>query len=317
MQTTSLEKMEFDIEKIKVKKIYESKDVENYTEAVVDCENTRKIYGQLKFGKLHEDRPYTFTSLVTSIDGRIAFSDDMKGPLIAQKNEKDPDGAVTDWWILNMLRAASDGIIIGARTMQAEPEFTGHIFDEQLEKQRIDSGIYPVPYNIITSLDATDIPFDHRLFKEKEIPVMISTSRKGAALVKNEFRGEYIIIDSINGEEDITDEVINLIKNANGKVPVIATEENIPDTKLVFSLLKKIGIDKLLVETPSFTHHLIENKLMDELYFNYSCLYLGGKALTIGQYGKEFSSTNHPHTQMLTMHSHSDHFFYFRHKFVY
>ena len=58
-------------------------------------------------------------------------------------------------------------------------------------------------------------------------------------------------------------------------------------------------------------------KMMDELFFNYSCIYVGGQALTIGKFGKEFTSTDHPHTRMLSIHTHSDHFFYFRHQLMY
>ena len=80
---------------------------------------------------------------------------------------------------------------------------------------------------------------------------------------------------------------------------------------------KKFGLDKVLVETPSYMHFLVAQGLMDELFFNYSCIYVGGQALTIGKFGREFGSKDHPHTRMLSIHSHSDHFFYFRHKLIY
>ena len=155
-----------------------------------------------------------------------------------------------------MLRAVSDGVMLGAGTMNAEADYTCHVFDQDMEDMRIANGKNPVPWNIVTSLDATDIPFDHILFRSPEVPVMISTSRKGAALVK-------------------------------------------------------------VVETPSYMHYLVSQKMMDELFFNYSCIYVGGQALTIGKFGKEFTSQDHPHTRMLSIHTHSDHFFYLRHKLLY
>lgn len=81
--------------------------------------------------------------------------------------------------------------------------------------------------------------------------------------------------------------------------------------------MKKLGLDKVLVETPSYMHFLVAQGLMDELFFNYSCIYVGGQALTIGKFGREFGSKDHPHTRMLSIHTHSDHFFYFRHKLIY
>ena len=111
---TSLFKMPFDIDKTRVHQIYRSETLDRAGVETISCDEMKEIYGELKFDKLYEDRPYTYTSLVTSIDGRIAFTDAPQGPLIAKLNQYDGDGAGADWWILNMLRAVSDGDIIGA-----------------------------------------------------------------------------------------------------------------------------------------------------------------------------------------------------------
>ena len=282
---TSLFKMPFDIEKTKIKQIYRSEELDKAQVETITCGEMKQIYGELKFDRLHEDRPYTYTSLVTSIDGRIAFTDAPQGPLIAKMNQYDGDGAGADWWILNMLRAVSDGDIIGAGTMNAEHDYTAHVFSQELEDARIAAGMQPVPWNIISSLDATDIPFDHVLFKTPEVPV--------------------------------TDEMIAAMKENQDKILVIATGDKAPDSKVALYIMKKFGLDKVLVETPSYMHFLVAQGLMDELFFNYSCIYVGGQALTIGKFGKEFGSKDHPHTRMLSIHTHSDHFFYFRHKLIY
>ena len=276
----------------------------------------QEIYGDLKFLELHQDRPCTYTSLVTSIDGRIAFTDAPQGPLIAKKNKYDPAGADTDWFILNMLRSVSDGVMLGAGTMQAESDYTCHVFDQDLEDMRVENGKNPVPWNIITSLDATDIPFDHVLFNSPEVPVMISTSRKGVELVKENLQNDAYFVD-VPSREAVTEELIQGMQEHADKVLVIGTGDTTPDSKVALYVLKKFGIDRLLVETPSYMHYLVSQKMMDELFFNYSCLYVGGQALTIGKFGKEFTSEDHPHTRMLSIHTHSDHFFYLRHKLLY
>ena len=79
---TSLFKMPFDVDRLKVQRIYASKELEHCTAETMSCDKIRKIYGDLKFLELHEDRPCTYTSLVTSLDGRIAFTDAPQGPLI-------------------------------------------------------------------------------------------------------------------------------------------------------------------------------------------------------------------------------------------
>ncbi|WMJ23542.1 dihydrofolate reductase family protein [Paludicola sp. MB14-C6] len=314
---TSLFKMPFDVEKIKLNKIYESEDLKNAKITTLTCDHIKDIYGELKFVELHEDRPYTYTSLVTSIDGKIAFTDAPQGPLIAKLNQYDEDGATADWWILNMLRASCDGDIIGAGTMQAESDYTCHVFDQDLEDARIDAGLTPVPWNIISSLDATDIPFDHVLFHSPEIPVMISTSAAGIKVIEENIKNEYVVIGPVNNVKDVTEDMINLMKENQNKVIVIATGDNAPNSQVALYIMKKFGLNKVLVETPTYMHYLVSQGLMDELFFNYSCLYIGGQALSIGKFGKEFGSKDHPHTKMLSIHSHSDHFFYFRHKLIY
>ena len=313
---TSLFKMPFDSQRLKVQRVYASTELAHCQVETMSCEKIREIYGELKFLELHEDRPCTYTSLVTSLDGRIAFTDAPQGPLIAKKNKYDPAGADTDWFILNMLRAVSDGVMLGAGTMNAESEYTCHVFDQDMENMRIENGKNPVPWNIVTSLDATDIPFDHVLFNTPEVPVMISTSRKGMELVRKNIQNDACFVD-VPSIESVTEEMIQSMRDAAGKVLVIGTGDTAPDSKVALYVLKKFGIDRLLVETPSYMHYLVSQKMMDELFFNYSCIYVGGQALTIGKFGKEFTSEDHPHTRMLSIHTHSDHFFYFRHKLLY
>ncbi|MDN5341889.1 dihydrofolate reductase family protein [Oceanotoga sp. DSM 15011] len=314
---TKLEKMLMLEKDIKLNKIYESNDLKDFSLKIMNCEKINKVYGNLTFEKAHEDRPYTFTSLVTSIDGRIAFSDAPQGPLISRKNNYAGNGGLADWWILNMLRSVCDAVILGAGTMKAESDYTCHVFDQDLENARIKNNLNPVPWNIITSIDGKDIPFDHRMFKESEIPLIISSSSKALNHIKENINNDYIVIGPLNSKEDINNTLIEKMNNSKNKVIIIITGKNAPDSHVLFYLLKKFGIDRLLIETPSYMHYLVSEKLMDELFFNYSCLYIGGKALTIGQYGKEFTSECHPHTKMLSIHSHNDHFFYFRHRLIY
>lgn len=235
---TSLFKMPFDPERLKVQRIYQSPELSHCQVETMTCPKIQEIYGDLKFLELHEDRPCTYTSLVTSIDGRIAFTDAPQGPLIAKKNKYDPTGADTDWFILNMLRAVSDGVMLGAGTMNAEADYTCHVFDQDMEDMRIANGKNPVPWNIVTSLDATDIPFGHILFNTPEVPVMISTSRKGAALVKENLKNDAYFVDAPT-LEDVTEELIQGMKENADKVLGHRHRDTAPDSKVALYVLKK------------------------------------------------------------------------------
>lgn len=306
-----------DINRIKIKRIYKSDELDNYKVKALDSTLVDEFYGELKFKELYDDRPYLYTSLVTSIDGRIAYSDDPEGPNIARLNKYDTDGADSDWLILNALRTAADGVIVGANTMTAEVDYTVHVFYEEMEGSRVRTGKPDVPWNIITSLNGSDIPYNHKMFEEAEVPVMISTSVDGLDNVKKNLNSEYIVIGPFKSKEDVDKVDLNNYLSERDKVLVLATGSATPDAKVTMYALKKLGFDQVLVETPAFAHYLVAQELMDEFFFNYSCVYIGGEALTIGESGKEFTSTDHPHTRMLSIHSHSDHFFYFRHKLLY
>ena len=151
----------------------------------------------------------------------------------------------------------------------------------------------------------------------KEVPVMISTSAAGIPVIKEKMEEEYFIVGPVKDKSEVTDEMIAEMKANSDKILVIATGDKAPDSHVALYIMKKFGLDKVLVETPSYMHYLVSQKLMDELFFNYSCIYVGGQALTIGKFGKEFTSTDHPHTRMLSIHTHSDHFFYFRPQLIY
>lgn len=88
------------------------------------------------FPKPGSDRPYIVSSIVLSADGKMAFMDNQVGPLIAKLNELDPTGGADDFWCLNMLRANSDGILVGARTLQNEPTYINNCMDISLFRQR-------------------------------------------------------------------------------------------------------------------------------------------------------------------------------------
>lgn len=314
----NLFKIPYNYDDIKLNRIYTNPILENYENSEIQTENSKKVFGELKFPKdLPKDRPYTTASFVTSIDGKIAFLDAPEGPFIAQKNFLDQNGGSADFWILNLMRANVDGIIVGAGTMQQEANMTAHVFDAELERRREEIGLRDIPYNIVSSLDGSDIPFDHILFNG-EVPVIINTSPNGYKVVKENIKNEFFAIEIPKNSVIDENEIKELLEKNKNKVPVIVTGEGrYTETDSLFKVLKIMGVNKLLVESPSYVHHLISEGKLDELILNYSAVYIGGNAISLGNNMKSFTSENHPHTELLTIHMHSPSFLYFRHKFNY
>lgn len=313
MNPSNLPKMSFPYDEMKLTTLFAHPAYRN-EEIVVDCETVRKVLGEPFRFQGHElRRPFIYNSVVTSIDGKIAFLDAPEGPLIASKNDYDPMGALTDWWLLNLLRSSADAILFGANTLRSEPTATGHIYDQSLEDARIARGLSPVPINVIPTLDGTDIPFDHKEFTCGEIPVVFYTVLNALDRLKEHFP-DIVVLGPYGSPDDVTFD--EFVVDPSKKYAMICGHGHLPNPHIAMRMLHKMGIKRLLVESPMMTHLLLEERLMDELFINISCLYVGGDALSIGKRGNSFTSKRHPHTELIHLSMHSPHFMYTRHRLM-
>ena len=82
---------------------------------------------------------------------------------------------------------------------------------------------------------------------------MISTSKQGVEVVKEKIKNDYFVVTASSVEE-VTDKMIGDMKANRDKVLVIGTGDKAPDSKVALYILKRFGIDRLLVETPSYMH---------------------------------------------------------------
>lgn len=282
-------------------------------------EKVKEVYGELYLPEPSEDRPYTFASIVLSSDGKIAFPDDPQGPLIAGKNRLDPEGGKADFWVLNMLRAYSDASLIGARTLQAEPDGTSHVFCEELSRARTEvmgkPSVYPI--NLVVSFDGTDIPLEHKVFTSGQVQAMIATSPDGGIYLDREMKQAHRCFGPYVTSADVDiDEIQGFIAANPGVIPVFLTGTGVrPDSKVLLSLLRRLGIRKMCIESPSYMWHLIENKAMDEMFINYSMVFVGGTT-AMGTY-RAFTTADHPHSEMLMLSAHRSNFIFTRQKLRY
>ena len=60
--------------------------------AAASLSKVQAHYHELFFPEPTADRPYIFASIVLSFDGKMAYPDDSRGPLVASNNSLDPDG---------------------------------------------------------------------------------------------------------------------------------------------------------------------------------------------------------------------------------
>src|SRR6056297_2838537 len=147
--------IDFPIDKIKLNPIYKNNSrLADVKKTASQGEVPRKVlegYGTMYFPHPPEDRPYIYSSMVLSLDGKIAFENEEKSSNISKGNFRDPEGGLADLWLLNVLRTYADGIVFGSKTLHVEENITGHIYDEELANERVISlkKEQPIPWNII------------------------------------------------------------------------------------------------------------------------------------------------------------------------
>jgi len=300
-------KFSFPTEKIKLKRIYESINSEEINGQFHINPKIQEIYGEFSFPSLPKDRTYTLGSFVQSIDGKIAFTESPDGTLVAKKNLKAPYGAMADYWILNLLRTVSDAVLMGSKTIAREPNLTGHIFDSDLADYRVKCGKLEVPLHIIVTGTGIDFPLTHKIIKDPDIPVLIVTSNEGKSILTENLDPYFIDLNHSTGFC-----LTNTIKAV-----ISIGENNSINLAELMTFLKKHGIDTMMIESPTFLVSLMQKDLLDELYLNTSSIFIGGDALSIGQNMPAFSLNNHPSGRVISIHTHSDYFFYVRYRMEY
>lgn len=321
---TQLPLFPFPTEKMKINFVMKQEAaLEKIRAASPDPETPKKVkavYGDLYFPPAPEERPYTFGSLVESSDGKIAFPDNPEGPLVAGKNFLDPWGGKADFWVLNMLRAYADCAIIGAKTLQAEPKGTSHVFCEELAEARVKElgkeGISP--WNCIVSFDGTDIPLNHAIFDYEEIRVLIGTGPAGAEYLKKEMGDRVRVIGPFSTRDDVPeqDALQEQFAAAAGKVVVFATGTGTtPDAAALLKCLRYLGVERAIIESPSYLWHLVSFGGMDEFFLNYSSVFVGGN-IVLGGFAS-FTTEDHPHGRILQLGTHGEGFLFTRQQFVY
>ena len=140
-------------------------------------------YGRLGFPAPHAERPWTYANFVQSIDGVASFKGKhAAGSDISQSPE--------DRWLMDLLRAHADAILLGVNTLVEEtlnwPELNGgrgpvyQIEDERLRDLRRKLGRGTEKVIFVTASAAID-PRAYRVFDGDLMQAFVLTTRTGAA----------------------------------------------------------------------------------------------------------------------------------------
>jgi len=199
-----------------------------------------------------EDRPYVYSNFVLSHDGRISFNE----PGHYGGGEVS-GGSPHDMWLMGMLRARADAVMVGDITLKLEPEHIWthqYIFpgdNENFVDLRRKEGRATYPLQVFLSLTG-EINWDSAVFGSADYHVLIATTSEGAARVAAEKRGD-------------------------AQVDVIAHDRSSVDLReLVSHLRKKYGVKSLLVEGgPRAYGSAIVDRVIDDEFLTLSPIVVG------------------------------------------
>jgi riboflavin biosynthesis pyrimidine reductase len=150
-------------------------------------EDLREQYGSWCLREL-PDRPYVYSNFVMSHDGHISFNmpEFVGGGPVSLFNAHDQ-------WLMALLRARADAVMVGANTLRSEPdhiwtaEFICPQHSERFSRLRIDEGRTVPPVQIFVSHDG-DIHAGAAIFRTPGMQIIVVTPAVGTQRAREVLR---------------------------------------------------------------------------------------------------------------------------------
>ena len=164
------------------------------------------VYGGDWQYQVPANRPYVYSNFVQSRDGRISFSlpDQSSGAEVSGFN-------LHDKWLMGLLRARADAVIVGDNTLNIEPD---HIWTHQyicpketaFSSLRASENLAPAPLQTLLSLEGNFNP-SLPVFARDDLNIVIFTTARGRENAKN--------LEGVAAKVDLPDvgtETVNLMR---------------------------------------------------------------------------------------------------------
>lgn len=245
----------------------------------------------------HSTTPFIFSCFALSTDGKICYPDTLSGLDIAMaNNHASTTEKQADWFYLMMARSISDAVIFSSNIFKKNSTRNKPTLAiAALKNDRITNNKPANLTPIIFCRDPSTIDFAHEMLRDENQPFLILHEHDG--------------FDSTNFT-GWNQQNISTFSNKSPKIKHLLYLD-IPFTK-IFNKLHSWGYLVILNESPFFHHKLLEEQILNEFWLNYSCSYIGGNALSLGNGQKSFTRTNHPDTEILALYHINYNFLYSR-----
>jgi riboflavin biosynthesis pyrimidine reductase len=212
-------------------------------------------YGKLGFPAASGDRPWVYANFVQTLDGIVSLLGDEAGGA-------DIGGVPEDRWLMDLLRAHADAVILGMGTLRTEqrlgrPRARGPVFrivDTELQQLRGRLG-RGRERNVLVTARAEFQMSDYAVFDGELVDAAVVTTREGARKLEAQ-RERHPGVDI---------------------VAVDAAGEGVDLSRAISALKERYGIRYLLCEGgPSLYSGMLTAGLIDEKFLTVSPLEVGG-----------------------------------------
>lgn len=288
---------------IKFNQLLESSKPDNYSKNSLKSNLIKNTLGHdLIVPKETSNSPFIFSCFALSQDGKLCYPDKQSGLYIAKSNQHATlDEKNGDLFWLMMARAISDAIILSSNIFKKySTRKKPTIMIEELILDRINNNKPAQITPIIFCRNLAEIDFEHEMLTDINQPFII------------------FHIDKITNTSQLSNWTAQNLSECNN------TTNNIKhlifidlDFSQIFSKLNNLGYKVILNESAYFHHKLLQEKLLNEVWLNYSCVYIGGNALSLGNNQDSFITNNHPESRILNLYNINYHFLYTRQLIIY
>ena len=211
------------------------------------------IYGRWPLPRDHE-LPYTYVNFVTSRDGRVSFNEPGRssgGPISGNSQH--------DRWLMGLLRARADAVLIGANALEYAPRQTWHaraIFPDDApawEELRQREGRRPTALHVIATRSGR-IRRQSPVLQDPSVPALVVSNDEGLRHAREQI-------------------------GTAPSVEFLSTGEQLDYRRLVADLGKSYRIRTLLSEAgPHVYAALLEAGVVDDEFLTLSPIVAGNSA---------------------------------------
>jgi riboflavin biosynthesis pyrimidine reductase len=207
-------------------------------------------YGKLGFPDLSQGRPWIYANFVQSLDGVASFKGrHPTGADISQSPE--------DRWLMDLLRAHADGVLLGINTLAEETGLLGNrgpvyrVEEPPLQQLRKKLGLKREKNIFVTSAARLALSA-FRVFDGDQVDTIIVTTAAGAARLREKKTHSHVQV-------------------------IVAGRGDIVDLGLAMRILyEDFGIRRLLCEGgPTLYGHMVRAGLIDEKFVTVSPVEIG------------------------------------------